>query len=46
MRESRRLENRRLVEELRYVLQYPTVEAFFDALNAKPAAEVPADTSS
>lgn len=44
MRESRRLENRRLVEELRYVLQYPTVEAFFDALHAKPA-DVLASTS-
>jgi len=44
MRESRRLENRRLVEELRYVLQYPTVGAFFDALKATPAS-VPAGMS-
>ena len=31
MRESRRLENRRLTEELRYALRYPTVAAFLAA---------------
>jgi uncharacterized protein YbjT (DUF2867 family) len=34
MRESRRLYNRRLTNELRYVLRYPSIDAFIDTLHA------------
>jgi nucleoside-diphosphate-sugar epimerase len=36
MRESRRLHNRRLREELRYTLRYPTIDAFIGTIRTTP----------
>jgi hypothetical protein len=36
MRESRRLHNRRLREELRYTLRYPTIDAFIRTIRTIP----------